>query len=288
MNIFKKALGSLLTIISPSLNIRFMYFLSYKRKLSLSHPTSLAEKIQYLRIKYYNNSDLVARCANKIDVREYVKCCGYGFMLNDIIGIYNDVDEVPWNDLPDQFAMKWNFGATYNIICDNKSKLNVEAAKKIMKKWGKNKYWLPYAEMQYKNCSKKILIEKYLQTNKGFLPYDYKLYVFNGVVIAVLVIGDRDGEKKGAFYDRKWNYIGTPQKHYKSFSDEVERPDDFNLMIDCAETLAKPFPFVRVDFFDYNGKAIFGEMTFTPAAGLYMATIPINGKEMGEYLKLQL
>lgn len=59
-------------------------------------------------------------------------------------------------------------------------------------------------------------------------------------------------------------------------------------MIECAETLAKPFPFVRVDFFDYNGKAIFGEMTFTPAAGLYMATIPIDGKEMGEYLKLQL
>ncbi len=286
MNILKKALGSVLTVISPSLNIKVMYFLSYKKKLSLSHPISFAEKIQYLRVKLYNNSDLVARCANKVDVRDYVEKCGYGFMLNDIIGIYNNVDEIPWDELPNQFAMKWNYGATYNIICNNKSELDIESAKKQMRKWGKSKYWLPYAEMQYKNCTKKILIEKYLQTNQGFLPYDYKLYVFNGKVIAVLVIGDRDGEKKGAFYDRKWNFIGTPEKHYKPFRSEVKKPNDFDLMIECAESLAKPFPFVRVDYFDYNGKAIFGEMTFTPAAGLYMATIPINGKEMGDYLIL--
>lgn len=41
----------------------------------------------------------------------------------------------------------------------------------------------------------------------------------------------------------------------------------------------------KVDFFDNNGKVIFGEMTFTPAAGLYMATVLIDGKEMGEYLE---
>ena len=36
-------------------------------------------------------------------------------------------------------------------------------------------------------------------------------------------------------------------------------------MYEYAEKLSKPFKFVRVDFYDYQNKIIFGELTFTPA-----------------------
>ena len=39
-------------------------------------------------------------------------------------------------------------------------------------------------------------------------------------------------------------------------------------MIDCAEKLAQPFPVVRVDLYNLNGKVFFGEMTFTSLGGL--------------------
>ena len=34
-----------------------------------------------------------------------------------------------------------------------------------------------------------------------------------------------------------------------------------------AATLAEGFPFVRVDFYEIDGRVYFGEMTFTPGAG---------------------
>lgn len=39
-------------------------------------------------------------------------------------------------------------------------------------------------------------------------------------------------------------------------------------MIEVAETLAHPFPCVRVDLYNIGGKIYFGEMTFTSLGGL--------------------
>ena len=44
-----------------------------------------------------------------------------------------------------------------------------------------------------------------------------------------------------------------------------KKPESYNEMIKICRDLAKPFPFVRIDFYDYNGNPILGEMTFTPA-----------------------
>ena len=56
--------------------------------------------------------------------------------------------------------------------------------------------------------------------------------------------------------------------------------------MDIAETLGKKIPFVRVDFYEWKSKPIFGEMTFTPDAGMRPSEIKIDGKEMGEYIIL--
>ena len=35
-------------------------------------------------------------------------------------------------------------------------------------------------------------------------------------------------------------------------------------MVEYATILAKPFPFVRVDFYELDNKPLIGELTFTP------------------------
>ena len=59
-------------------------------------------------------------------------------------------------------------------------------------------------------------------------------------------------------------------------------------MIEVASDLSHPFPFVRVDFYDGIETPVFGEMTFTPAGGISLATTEIDGVPMGEHLKLNL
>ncbi len=39
-------------------------------------------------------------------------------------------------------------------------------------------------------------------------------------------------------------------------------------MIDIATNLSKDFSFVRVDLYNIDGRIYFGELTFTPAAGI--------------------
>lgn len=274
----------LITRINPTWTIRLRYYAMNKKRFPMNNPVTFVEKLLWLRIKYYNNSPLVCECADKVTVREFVKNKGYGSLLNQAYGVYSTVEAIPWDRLPDQFAIKWNFGATYNIICDNVNDLDIAETKAKLTKWGKTKYYLPYAEMQYKHCKKKLLMEKYLDTNQGFLPYDYKLYCFDGEVKAILFIADRDQDKHGGFYTKEWDYIGLPGERYKEFETQPSKPKSLETMIECAEQLSQGIPFVRIDFYDNNGKAIFGEMTFTPTAGFSPATIQIDGHDMGDFI----
>ncbi len=286
-NMIQDKIYCILTRVNPNWNIKLRYRAIYKKSLPMKEPKTFVEKLLWLRIKYYDKSPLVIQCADKVMVRDYVKNAGYGTLLNDIYGVYDSVDDVPWDYLPEQFAMKWNFGATYNIICADKSKLDMGTAKRQMKEWGKNDYYLPYAEMQYKYCKKRILIEKYLDAKQGFLPYDYKLYCFDGKCKAILFIMDRDMNKKGGFYTPDWKFIGLPGPRYQGFEEPPIAPASLTQMIECAEELSRGIPFVRVDFYDCLGKAVFGEMTFTPAAGLTPSQIVIDGHDMGDFIDIK-
>lgn len=151
---------SILTIISPTLSTKTRYKAAFGKELNLSDPKTLNEKILWLKLNRYMNDPLVIQCADKYRVREYLKQCGCSEILNELIGVYDKAEEIPWEQLPDQFVLKWNFGAGMNIICTDKNAMDKNKVIKQLNKWGRSKYWLPYAEMQYKYTPKKIICEK--------------------------------------------------------------------------------------------------------------------------------
>ncbi len=155
-----KFYSSVLTIISPTLNTKYKYKRAFGKKLDLKNPQTLNEKILWLKLNKYSNDPLVIQCADKYRVREYIKDCGCGDILNELYGVYDSADEIPWDSLPNEFVLKWNFGAGMNIVCTDKSKMNRDEVITQMKKWGRIKAWLPYSEMQYKYAPKKIICER--------------------------------------------------------------------------------------------------------------------------------
>ncbi len=280
----------MLTLISPALNAKVIQRVENGHRLDLNRPVSFSDKLLALKIKDYNHNPLVSQCADKYAVRQYVRDCGCGEMLNELLAVYDSVDEINWNLLPQQFAMKWNFGSHFNLICPDKTKLDIADAARKMRIWGKTHFGLRYAELQYEQIKKKILVEKFLSPRFGVLPPDYKLYCFHGACMAILYIAERDQKKhKAAFFDPEWNYLGVPQQdrmpgRYAQFDVLPEKPQSMDKMIRAAEILSEPFPFVRVDFYDVDGRAIFGEMTFTPSAGHFPSEIEIHGKSMADLL----
>lgn len=272
-----------LTYISPELNNRVRYRILFRKKLSLKNPTTFQEKLIWLKLKKYNNDPLVIQCADKFLVRQYVEKKGLADLLNELIDVYESVDEIYWERLPNQFVMKWNFGAGMNIICKDKSQLNEKEVKAQLRKWGRNKYWLPHAEMHYKYIPPKIICEKYLTDDCHDAIPDYKVYCFHGKPLAILVMLGRGSKLKTQFFDKEWKILENTAK-YEVSEEKIEKPECFEKMIKSAELLSEGFPFVRCDFYVVNKQLYFGELTFMPAAGFYASETNINGKSMADYI----
>lgn len=274
----------LLTIVSPELNTKARFRSAYGRKLSLNNPQSFNEKLLWLKLKKYINDPLVKKCADKYRVREYIEECGYGTILNRIYGVYEHACEIPWDSLPNSFVLKWNFGAGMNIICKDKTILDVEGAIKQLNSWERVKYWLPHSEMQYKGAKKKIICEEYLvdRDNPDVIP-DFKVYCFHGEPRAIFVMHDRGHGIKSEFFDVKWNLLENTDKYLKP-KNITQKPKCLQEMLEVSRKISSPFPFVRCDYYIVNGKLYFGELTFTPAGGLYTSTTKIEGKDMSDFL----
>lgn len=279
----------ILTSISPTLATKVIFRISKGRPLDLKNPRTLDEKISWLKLNTYYKNPLVSKCADKYAVREYIKTCGCPEILNELYGVYNSVEGIPWADLPDRFVLKWNMGCGCNIICADKNSLDIENARQLLSYWGKKKYYLSHAEMQYKYIPPRIICEKYLEVLEGELP-DYKFYCFNGEAKYVMVcLGRGQGHPQFYYYDREWNLL-------KLSEDAINAPADFNLpkpdvieeMFEYASKLSKPFPFVRADFYLVDGKIIFGELTFTPSGGIDSGRLPETDIALGRLVKLPI
>lgn len=281
-----------LTFISPRLNTEIVYFFKFKKRINLNEPRTLDEKIQWLKLNAYNKNPLVTQCADKYAVRDYVKSCGCSEILNDLYGVYDSVDEIKWDELPEKFVIKWNFGCGQNLICFDKSKLDIEKAKKQLRNWYKlhDTFYLPYSEMQYKGIKPKLICERFIESDSGTLPVDYKLYCFNGVSDCVLVCAGRDTEGHHAkyyFFDRDWNlkrYNNAGKQASADFT--LPQPENYKKLFEYADKLSKPFPFVRADFYMERGNVIFGELTFTPCGGFDVNRLPETQILFGDMVDL--
>lgn len=96
---------------------------------------------------------------------------------------------------------------------------------------------------------------------------DYKFYCVNGQPRYVIVYTERKDnshDMRRSIYDMDWQMHQEFLGRYAVAGPEIEKPKSFEKMKEIASKLSSPFPFVRVDFYDIDGKPIFGEMTFTP------------------------
>lgn len=286
-NLYERRL-KLLSTVSPTYATKYLYKNSFGRKLDLNNPLTFNEKLQWLKLNTYYNAQLVTMCADKYRVREYVEKCGCGEILNDLIGVYDSFEEIPWNFLPQKFALKCNHGCGYNLICDNKEELDYSTVKKTVDGWMSEDYWKKRAEINYKFIKKKIIIEKFIETEFEVLPDDYKFFCFDGIAEYVMVcLGREGGHAKYYFFNRKWEMLPYSQEALdapKNFS--VKKPDGIEKAFDYAEILSKGFPFVRTDLYCIDNKITFGELTFTPAAALDKDLFPSFDRLLGDKLNL--
>ena len=149
-----------------------------------------------------------------------------------------------------------------------------------MKPW-KNHYFYSF-EWAYKDIYPKIIAEKYLEFGDDLL--DYKIMCYNGQPKNLFVCSERRENLKVTFFDLNWKRLPFTRK-YPTSSKKIEKPYNFDLMLNLSKKLSNDFPFVRVDFFCLDKQLYIGELTFVPGAG-YEKFEPLEwDKKLGDLLQ---
>ena len=100
--------GSFLGHYFPEKLLKDWYKVVFHEEMDLEAPKNICEKISWMKL----HADMTTwtRCADKYEVRKYVEEKGLGFTLNKLYGVYENANEIDFEQLPEQFVLKTNNG----------------------------------------------------------------------------------------------------------------------------------------------------------------------------------
>ncbi len=280
-----------LNFINDKTYIKLAYFCVFHKRLNLVSPKTFNEKIQWLKI--YDRKPIYKKMVDKYEVKRIVsKCIGEEYII-PTLGIWDDVDEIDWNSLPNSFVLKTTNGSGGFdvIICKDKNILDKEyIIAKLKKSLDDHAFWFG-REWPYKDLPKRIIAEKFMFdscSNNTDLT-DYKFYCFNGKPTFCQVIRDRRTTETIDFYDMHWQhmpFVGLNPK-VSNGKNPVPKPIHLDKMVKICQDLTPNIPFARVDLYLIDDAIYFGEITFYPASGFGKFTPDIWDYKIGEYLNIE-
>lgn len=265
-NYLKRIYQGILKALPTKPALYLMYFRGYHKLLNLKKPQYFGEKIQWLKL--YGELEELGPYVDKYEVRKYVThTIGEEYLFN-ILGIYNDVNEIDFSKLPKKWVAKCTNGSQSVFICKDSSKININDAKTKMQKWLNEDFYKIKKEFQYKNVRNRIMIEEYMEDESGGLK-DYKFYCFNGKPVYYSIFTGRFSSKTVDTYSIDGTFIpdfknGSSKTKTSAHPEKIRNLEKF---IELSQKLSKPFTFVRIDYYMVNNKIYFGELTFTDGAG---------------------
>ena len=256
---------------SPELCLKALFRIKQGYPLDLDNPKTFSEKIQWIKLN--DRNPLMPRCADKYEVRSYVKERGCGEYLNDLLWHGSDPAQIPFDELPERYVVKVTHGSTFNVIANGNKPVDRDEVVSKCRKWLKAKFLPCYGEWFYGRSGgvePSVIVEKYLESDSDNGLDDYKVFVMNGKAVLTLVCTGRTSSAHYEdYYDMDWNLIEGCDMGEERSGKAIPKPTCFNEMVAAAENLAAPFNHARVDFYITGGtpKLVFGEITFTSGSG---------------------
>ena len=243
---------------------KLLYWVSMGKSLNLESPQTYNEKLNWLKL--YDHNPLYTTLVDKYAVKEWVAAqIGEEYII-PTLGVWNKVEDIEWDLLPNQFVLKTTHGGGGDgvYVCKDKTQVNRKAVETMFKRALNTNPYKRSREWPYKNVVPRIIAEKYMEDTETQELRDYKFFAFAGEVKAMFIASER--QKKGEevkfdYYDVDFNHLDLRQNHPMS-GKIINKPARFELMKELASTLSRDLIEVRCDFYEVNGKVYFGEMTF--------------------------
>lgn len=257
---------------SPEQLVRRRFKRIFGREIDLQHPQTFNEKIQWLKLN--ERHDYYPICADKYAMKKWVADL-LGTEEYNVPVLYHTPD---WRAITpetvNQFPciVKPNHSSHDYMILRSAEEVNWKQLRRCCRFWLKRNYYMESQEWQYRDIPRQIVVEPLLETKEGKIPNDYKLNYLNGKLEFVYVSYDREGINARCVFDESWKVIpfywgNSNQKEYVPCPVAIPKPASFEKMKEIGAKIAKFFKYVRVDFYDVDGKLYVGEITLYHGGG---------------------
>lgn len=261
------------------------WWLNIKNKtLNIENPKTFSEKIQWLKI--YDTTPIKSYLSDKYLVRKWVKDKIGEEYLIPLLGIYNKFEDIDFKNLTKSFIIECNHGIGYNIIVQDKSKLNLTDVKFKLDKWMNENYAFKNGfELQYKDIKHKIIIEKYINDCTSDLK-DYSFLCFNGKPKYILLDFKKHKEYKHYLYELKKNQLSNIINSFNSEYSQQKKIKLLNEMLELSSKLSEGFLYSRIDFYIFNEKIYFNQILFTSSIEIEEIKFNNLDAKLGSLIKL--
>lgn len=226
-----------------------------------------SEKMQWEKL--FNQDPRKVLCTDKLAVRKWVsEKIGKEYLI-PLIGTWDNAKDIDFDMLPNRCVLKTNCSSGDVIIIKDKerlSKQDIRGYKEKLNYYLKMSFGYNTCELHYNKIKPQIIAEQYIESCNDDLQ-DYKFLCFDGKPYFCWVDVDRYHNHKRNIYDLNWKLQNWHQYNYGVADKPINKPENFEQMVELAKVLAADFAHVRVDFYNVDGKIYFGEMTFTNSSG---------------------
>lgn len=240
---------------------RFAHRLRIGHWPDIENPKSFNEKI--MAFKLLGRDPSFAPYIDKAEVKAIVA---------DILGrdwviptLWQGTELPETRTWPVPYVLKANNSSGRNIFVRKPEEEDWQKIRRTAARWLKTPHPPLKGEWLYSQIRPQIVVEPLL--GDGSLPPDYKFYVFEGRVRHIEYISARDTRYLCTMFDRNWKPVEGTVRNRENL-EHVDKPENFDQLLWAAETLGSRFDFVRVDLYLIEGHPYFGELTFTPSAGV--------------------
>ncbi len=275
----------LLKWLPDRLYLQILFKIRTGLKLNLKNPVGFCEKLQW--IKLYLHDPIYPIIVDKYSVRDYVRKKIGSEYLVPLLGVWNKVNDIDFEKLPEQFVLKCTHDSGSVSICKNKANFNIDLTKKKLKKRLKrNTYWAT-REWPYRLVTPRIIAEKYMVDESGYELKDYKVLCFNGIPKLIELHSGRFTKNHTQdFYDTEWNLTNIKQIGHNVSLKPLSKPKQLDRIIELSSVLSKDIPHVRVDWYSIGEKIYFGELTLFDSAGFELFEDSNIERMIGDWINL--
>lgn len=289
---FKIAMWQTFSPVLPEkLYLKVLFKLKMGYKLDLESPRTFAEKCQWLKL--FDRKPIYHQMVDKYEAKKLVaSIIGEDYII-PTYGIWNKVEDIHWDSLPDKFVIKptHSGGSSAVLICRDKCSFDIEKAKKVLRKAMNESIYPKLMEWTYKDVPPRIIAEQLLEDERTVQPRDYKFMCFNGQPKLFYITTGREfpgAHVEDHFFNSDGSYNSTIKHiHYESHPENQPAvPNNLSLMLVLAEKLSKGMPHLRVDLYEANDKVYFGELTFAEESGFASYSPQKWNKQFGDWISL--